>query len=471
MKPSTFTCGALMSALMAGLGCGTEVEVTDAGTGGAGMGPPPVEPWAHAYGDSCRQEGHALALGPDEDIIGLGWAACTIDFGTGEVGVVDERSAVVARFDRSGHASWATAITGEWLTAASMTTGNEVVFTGYFDGALESELGTYQSAAGGPDVYMTRLDPRSGVPIALDALGGTLDDTQEIVAGPFLAAGSQPIVAIGYEPAFDLDGATLTSTGYTDGVLAEVGPATSVSWSSQFGGTYLDRALALARTSDEGVVAVGQFDFDLTWAGGTIEGSSVEDIFVLRFDSLGSPLWGKAFGGDDSQLAYDLSTNAADEMLISGSFRGELDFGTGEMTSGSERAAFIAKLRPDGSGLWSATNAGDGSVFYAKAAFAPDGSVVACGVFRGTIDFGLGSLTSSGSGDTDDIFVAAFNADGTIRRAERFGDAEQDDCWDVVVDAAGQTIITGTFAGTIDFGTGPLTAKDLPDMFLAKLSF
>jgi hypothetical protein len=99
---------------------------------------------------------------------------------------------------------------------------------------------------------------------------------------------------------------------------------------------------------------------------------------------------------------------------------------------------------------------------------APDGSSVVGGMFHGAIDFAGTTLTSMGDAD---IFLVALQPDGTVRHAERFGDAGRDELFDIALDAAGQTIIAGSFEGTIDFGSGPLLANGLPDMFLAKLSF
>ena len=37
------------------------------------------------------------------------------------------------------------------------------------------------------------------------------------------------------------------------------------------------------------------------------------------------------------------------------------------------------------------------------------------------------------------------------------------------MDSAGNPYITGTFSGTIDFGSGPLTSGEFPSAFVAKL--
>ena len=83
-------------------------------------------------------------------------------------------------------------------------------------------------------------------------------------------------------------------------------------------------------------------------------------------------------------------------------------------------------------------------------------NLVVVGWFAGTIDFGAGPLSSAGSWD---IFVAKFAPDGTLVWAKRFGGSAWESFSTVVLDASNNIFITGFygFTGTtIDFGGGPL---------------
>ena len=50
-----------------------------------------------------------------------------------------------------------------------------------------------------------------------------------------------------------------------------------------------------------------------------------------------------------------------------------------------------------------------------------------------------------------------------------FGGAEADMPYALAVDSGGNAFVSGYFAATIDFGTGPLTAINGDDMFVAKI--
>ncbi|MEM9024125.1 MAG: SprB repeat-containing protein, partial [Bacteroidota bacterium] len=48
------------------------------------------------------------------------------------------------------------------------------------------------------------------------------------------------------------------------------------------------------------------------------------------------------------------------------------------------------------------------------------------------------------------------------------GSSDADAAWQVVVDAAGNSFVTGAFSGTVNFGTATITAAGGTDVFLAK---
>jgi hypothetical protein len=91
------------------------------------------------------------------------------------------------------------------------------------------------------------------------------------------------------------------------------------------------------------------------------------------------------------------------------------------------------------------------------------------GDFTGTVDLGLGPLARAG---TRDLFVAKYAETLEPIWTRAFGDAHPQTAGagsSIAVDALGRAHITGEFAGTIDFGRGPVTALGYHDAFLAKI--
>ena len=93
--------------------------------------------------------------------------------------------------------------------------------------------------------------------------------------------------------------------------------------------------------------------------------------------------------------------------------------------------------------------------------------MVIAGRFFGTVDFRGGTLYSAGQ---DDIYVAKFNADGEYLWSRSFGSTLSDRGDGAALDASGNTFVTGRFRGSIDFGGGTLTDAGTGDIFIAKLA-
>ena len=93
------------------------------------------------------------------------------------------------------------------------------------------------------------------------------------------------------------------------------------------------------------------------------------------------------------------------------------------------------------------------------------GNVLVGGLFAGTVDFGGGPFTSSGDAS---IFLVKLDATSTHVWSEAF-DVPAAAVTGIVVDANGDVAITGYFLGVVDFGGGVLTALDGEDVFVAKL--
>jgi hypothetical protein len=97
----------------------------------------------------------------------------------------------------------------------------------------------------------------------------------------------------------------------------------------------------------------------------------------------------------------------------------------------------------------------------------PQGNVVVVGRFAGTVDLGAGPVTAK---TPSDVFVAKVDPNGTLIFFKSFGVLGQHTPQDVAVDAAGNIFVTGRAQGTINFGGGDLpTNTSSVDAFVLKL--
>jgi hypothetical protein len=127
------------------------------------------------------------------------------------------------------------------------------------------------------------------------------------------------------------------------------------------------------------------------------------DVYVMKLDSDGSPLWVRGYGDPDIQHAEEMDVDAAGRVLVAGRARGTVDFGGGPLSSGGNWDVFVLALTPDGDHIWSLV-AGDAAVQGAWGIAAdPTGGVLVTGDFEGALDLGAGPMTSAGG---TDVFVA-----------------------------------------------------------------
>jgi len=177
--------------------------------------------------------------------------------------------------------------------------------------------------------------------------------------------------------------------------------------------------------------------------------------------------WSHVFGDESSQVLYDLVADESGNAITTGHFNGTVNFGGGPLNGAGGRDIFVAKHGSNGAHIWS-KGFGDGNNQYGVAAAVDgDGNVIVVGGFAGTVDFGGGPLTSAGDYD---LFVVKFSPLGVHLWSTSFGDADYDMPSGVAVDDNGNVFIVGQFSGALDLGGGPLTSAGLRDVFLVRLT-
>lgn len=94
------------------------------------------------------------------------------------------------------------------------------------------------------------------------------------------------------------------------------------------------------------------------------------------------------------------------------------------------------------------------------------GNCYVTGSFVGTVTFGTSSLTSSGS---DDIFIAKLDSYGNWLWSKSAGGNSTDIAYGISIDADGACYVTGSFMGDATFGVTNISSSGSTDIFVAKL--
>jgi hypothetical protein len=191
--------------------------------------------------------------------------------------------------------------------------------------------------------------------------------------------------------------------------------------------------------------------------------------------------WAKTFNGPGSfDQGQSITTDAADNVYITGNFEGVTDFdpgpGTYTLTSNNINFSdiFISKLDAAGNLLWAKSlgtpNSDDGG---SGIAIDASGNVYVTGDFNGTIDFDPGPGTYTLAASATDIFVIKLDAAGNFVWARNMGGTGSEHGHAIAVDASSNVYTTGFYSSIVDFDPGPATytisSKGGTDAFVSKL--
>ncbi len=238
-------------------------------------------------------------------------------------------------------------------------------------------------------------------------------------------------------------------------------------WLKPFGGTGTDVGRSVAVDEHGNVYMSGYFKGTVDFGGGDITSNGGSDIFLAKYSSDGTFLWVKTFGDTSDDVGYSVAVDSNDNAYVAGYFAGTVDFGGGTVTSSGPADIFLAKYSPDGTCLWVKFFGGTSDDIGFSVAVDRNGNAYVTGYFQGTADFGGGSVTSSGSYD---VVIAKYSSTGTFLWAKTFGSTGADLGFSLAIDRNGNAYVTGYFQGTADFGGGSVTSNGAADIFVAKYS-
>ncbi len=262
-------------------------------------------------------------------------------------------------------------------------------------------------------------------------------------------------------------GGALASAGGYDIYLAKLSPSGAHLWSKRFGGANAQFANTLAVDSSGNVILAGYFQDNLDFGTGslpTLDGSAGTP-FVAKLDGSGTTVFAKAFATSALGVPYSVAADPSGNILIGGTVNGTIDFGGGTLTTENDDA-FVVKLSPSGTHLWSHIYGGAGTQGLFALRSDKQGNVLLTGSFIGPINFGGTTLTAVGS---DDVYLAKLNPDGTHAWSKRFGDMSAQNAYGLATGPNNEVVVAGAFIGVLDFGGGSLTAAGGTDIFVAKL--
>jgi hypothetical protein len=293
------------------------------------------------------------------------------------------------------------------------------------------------------EIWAVRFDP-AGNHVWSDTFGrGVVYDVDASDAHVAFAARNNGIVNFG--------GGDLTMSGDTQAIVAVLAPDGSHEWSAAFG----DGALQEGRD----VVLLSSVQGSIDFGGGALSADADPDVTLAKFSAGGALQWSQIFAGQFAAFSSIQNTgmdvNSSGSIVMTGEFTGSVTFGGGTFVSDG-LDVFVARF--DGAGFhnYSAKFGGAGNQSGTVAWFDPSFNVMLAGTFAGDLDFGAGPLPSAGG---NDVFVASIDGSGAVRFARSFGGTSGESRVEGAAGPGGECILSTVGFSSIDFGGGPLPAS------------
>ncbi len=223
--------------------------------------------------------------------------------------------------------------------------------------------------------------------------------------------GSNLVASIAYSNNASFEGNTLTSTGYTDVLVAHFSTDGQLNWFKTAGSTGFDFPGDISFDNNGDVVLTGWFSAVITFSGYAVQTQSHNDVFLAKYLANGDFAWATSIGGSGSDVAYAIHVSKNNNYHIAGQFETEIGTLTDKKASNGSFDAYYAKFAPNGELLALNTfGSSQAETIYALQTDDEDNTYVA-GYFAGAMSI---DRTTVQPAAYDDGFIAKISSDNQL---------------------------------------------------------
>ena len=444
--------------------------------------------WTKTFGDIADDQCTGSVVDALGNVYVTGIFADTVDFDPGPnvFNLTASTSSIfILKLDDSGNFVWAKSIASLLDEAVSIgiDASANIYIGGNFSDTVDFDpgVGVY-NLFGLIDGFVCKLDANGNFIYAKQFGGADLDLLR---AMKVLPTGEVLITGL-FNTTADFDPGNgvfnLTSFGDIDIFVCKINALGNFVWAKQMGGPDLEQGIAIDADAAGNVYIAGAFDHDGDYDPGagvfTLTANS-DKIFIVKLNASGNFQWANGVVG----YFHNLTADAANGIIICGTFFGTQDFDPGLLTfnlSASAGAGFILKLTTAGNFTWAKQMDGSPDEIKTDAV----NNIYLAGIFNGTVDFDPGALTYNlTAGGNIDGFICKWDMSGNFISAVQVGGTNSNAILhpeSIVIDATNNLYVCGTFGNTIDFdpsaATYNITCTPSPfgafyfDVFALKMS-
>jgi len=358
--------------------------------------------------------------------------------------------------DPSTNRVWGTYFGGssiDYCTSTGCDAANNVYIAGYsLSTSNIATTGVYQSALTGSfDAYLSKFTS-NGLQVWGTYFGGSNFDIfyaiHVLPSGIVYAGGDTGSLTNVASPGAHQ---TIYGGGIDDAIAVKFDQNGQRLWSTYMGGTMHDIAQAITVDGNGDVILSGHTEstngISTAGAFGTVYSQNY-DVFITKFDSNGTRLWGTYYGDTGTDECYGLATDASDNIYVTGMTTSLFSMTAGspfQNINGGNQDGYIAKFDPAGANLLWGTfygGSGDDKGIAVEIDFATGNIYVGGNTTSPNNIAGPGAFQSS-IGSADDAFLAAFNSSGARLWGTYYGGNDVDYITALILDPGKNILICG----------------------------
>ncbi|MCD6366418.1 MAG: hypothetical protein J7L46_02640 [Bacteroidales bacterium] len=346
------------------------------------------------------------------------------------------------------------------LSVKTDLSGNSYV-TGYFYATADFGTQTLTSA-GGQDVFIAKYDASGNLIWVVQAGGSGLDignnitlenNGNLIITGQFVGTSTFGTTTI----TSPIDPQTLQPA--MNSFVAKYDTSGNFIWVKQGMSDKNCRGIAVTTDDAGNVYATGQYSDTLQFDN--IHYNDIfNSIYLVKFNSDGNEQWFKKIGGSINNMAYDITADNSNHILLTGEVHGSLHFYDNSnyvLTNSYDYQSFVAKFDSDGNLLWAISDGSDSEVSPKTICVNDSDKIFIAGDFKCKLSeyadvFGQGTFNSVGY---DDIFVTKYDENGQRQWMRNFGGKKEDHLHGMVI-SNNRPVMVGSFINVLVMPIGGL---------------
>jgi hypothetical protein len=322
-----------------------------------------------------------------------------------------------------------------------------VVVAGAFDSPSIDFGGGAKTNLGSLDGFVAKLTGAAGNHVWSTLLGGGNQQQPTSVA---VAPVGDVYVCGSYQGTPDFGTGALGSGVNFDYFLVKLASGGAATWAKGFGDTAPQTACSVAADSANNPIIAVTLQGNVDFGGGALMAMGA-DVAVVKLNPMGVYTWSKQYGDGDIQDAKGVAVDGLDRVLVTGSLKGTVNFGAGNVTANGYDA-YVLRLTPAGAHDLSKIIGAVNDQFGVDVVAGENNSIVAVGTFDNSIDFGAPSMPMSGS--SVEGYVVKYDSGGAPIWSRGFVNNGEQKPLGVATSMAGDVAIAGSFTTSIDFGGG-----------------